>query len=273
MLFTGGDEGPDMADGSGGRREGDRNDEQDEVGSGGGDATGSARVAPAFETKLHAEGVTFGADDAALLRAVDEAGSLNAAADGLGRSYSRAHKRLSRLEGGFGSLVASQRGGTGGGGSALTDGARALLARFKRLRSGLTGVAEVAETVLPGEVVDRSGEIATIETAAGRLRALASPDATAVFVTIRADTVTLQDADAAPAAAETSARNRFHGTVRGVGRGEAVVTVTVDVGADRPLVALVTGRSSDMLDLEPGAAVVASFKTTATRATPRNTRG
>jgi len=228
-------------------------------------------VALAFEAELHADGVTFGADDAALLRAIDDAGSLNAAAEALGRSYSRAHKRLSRLEGAFGSLVASQRGGTGGGGSALTERGRALLARFERLRSGLTGVAEVAETVLPGEVVDRSGEIATVKTAAGRLRALAAPDAAAVFVTIRADTVTLQDAAAAPPAAETSARNRFRGTVRTVERGESVVTVTVDVGADPPLVSLVTARSSDLLGL--GMAVVASFKTTATRATPRDPRG
>jgi molybdate transport system regulatory protein len=237
--------------------------------SGDAGAADSAPVAPAFETELHAEGVTFGADDAALLRAIDNAGSLNAAANDLGRSYSRAHKRLSQLEAAFGSLVASQRGGTGGGGSTLTERARALLARFERLRSGLTGVAEVAETVLPGEVVDRTGEIATVETGAGRLRALAPPDATSVFVTIRADTVTLQDADGAPPAAETSARNRFRGTVRTVERGESVATVTVDIGADPPLVALVTARSSDLLGLEPGIAVVASFKTTTTRATPR----
>ena len=234
--------------------------------------TDSSSVAPAFDTKLYADGITFEGEDATLLRAIDDAGSLNAAVETLGRSYSRAHKRLSRLEEAFGSLVVSQRGGTDGGGSALTDRGRALLARFERLRSGLSGVTEVAETVLPGEVIARTGEIATVETAAGRLRALAPPDAPAVFVTIRADTVTLQDADAAPPAAETSARNRFHGTVRGVEHGESVVTVTVDIGADRPLVALITDRSSDMLDLEPGAAVVTSFKTTATRATLRNPR-
>lgn len=232
-------------------------------------ARGGESIAPAFDTKLHADGVTFEGDDAALLRAIDDAGSLNAAAETLGRSYSRAHKRLARLEEAFGSLVASRRGGTGGGGSALTDRGRALLVRFERLRSGLSGVAEVEETVLPGEVIERTGEIATVETAAGRLRALVPPDGTAVFVTIRADTVTLQEAGAAPPAAETSARNRFRGTVRDVERGESVVTVRADVGADRPLVALITARSSDMLDLRPGATVVASFKTTATRATLR----
>jgi len=252
-------------DGNAGGESG-RDDDPGDPSSGGGAASG---VSPAFDTKLHADSVSFEGDDAALLRAVDEAGSLNAAADALGRSYSRAHKRLARLEGAFGPLTESRRGGAGGGGSALTDRGWALLVRFERLRSGLTGVAEAEETVLAGEVVDRTGEIAAVETAAGRLRALAPPDATAVFVTVRADTVTLQDAEAAPPAAETSARNRFEGVVRGVERGESVVTAAVDVGADRPFVALVTARSSDMLDLQPGTAVVATFKTTATRATPR----
>jgi molybdate transport system regulatory protein len=247
----------------------DRSRDSEPAGTGDGDGGNGEPIAPAFDTKLHAEGVTFEREDATLLRTIDDAGSLNAAADALGRSYSRAHKRLARLEEAFGSLVESHRGGTGGGGSALTDRGRALLVRFERLRSGLSGVAEVEETVLPGEVIERTGEIATVETGAGRLRALAPTDATGVFVTIRADTVTLQDADAAPPAAETSARNRFTGTVRGVERGASVVTATVEVGADRPLVALITGRSSEMLGLRQGAAVVASFKTTATRATPR----
>jgi len=234
-------------------------------------ATGgkAGEPSPAFDAKLHAGDVTFGDDDAALLRAIDEAGSLNAAADTLGRSFSRTHKRLSSLEGAFGGLVESRRGGAGGGGSALTDRGRRLLARFERVRAELSGVAEVAETVLDGRVVDHDGELATVETAAGRLRALAPAGASAVHVTIRADTVTLHDAEAAPPPTETSARNRFEGTVVDVSDGESIRTVTLDVGTDRRLVALVTSHSSRELDLRPGTRVLASFKTTATRATPR----
>jgi molybdate transport system regulatory protein len=224
--------------------------------------------ASAFEARLRADGITFDDRDADLLRAVAEEGSLNAAAESLGRSYSRAHQRLGELEGVFGPLVERTRGGAGGGGSTLTDGARALLARYDRLRAEFTGVAEAAETVVEGEVVDRTGELAVLETALGRIRALTPPDAGAVQVTLRADAVTLHAPEDAPPAGGTSARNRLEGTVVAVDAGEAVATVTVDVGAVT-LPALVTVESVDRLGLAPGTEVVATFKATATRAVPR----
>jgi len=223
---------------------------------------------PTFEARLHAGGVGFGDRDAALLRAVAEEGSLNAAASSLERSYSRAHQRLVDLEEVFGPLVERTRGGAGGGGSTLTDGARALLARYDRLRTEFTGVAEAAETVIEGRVVERTGELATVETGVGRVRALTPPDAEAVQVTLRADAVTLHAPEDAPPAGGTSARNRLDGVVRTVDAGEAVATVTVDVG-DVALVALVTVESVDRLGLAPGDPVVATFKATATRAVPR----
>lgn len=231
------------------------------------------RASPEFDAKLHGDGVAFDADDAGLLRAVAAAGSLNAAASELGRSYSRAHKRLTTLESAFGPLVESQRGGDGGGGSTLTDRADQLLAQFERLRTAFAGIASVEETVLAGRVVARDGEVATIETAAGRLRALAPQEASAVSVTVRADTVTLYDAAGAPDARATSARNRFEGTVTDVTAGESIRTVSVDVGWETDLVALLTAESSWELGLGPGEQVLASFKTTATRATPREQRG
>jgi len=222
-----------------------------------------------FDAHLRADGVTFDADDAALLEAVAEAGSLNRAAGSLGRSYSRAHARLTDLEAAFGPLVERQRGGPSGGGSELTDRAADLLARFERLRAEFTGTAEAEETVLAGRVVDRDGELATVETPAGRVRALAgaTDEGAAVQVTVRADAVTLHASADAPPASATSARNRFEGTVAAVDRGESVARVLVDVGAANPLAALVTATSVEKLDLEGGAPVVASFKATATRAT------
>ena len=226
-----------------------------------------------FEAHLRADGVRFDATDAELLRTIAAEGSLNRAADVLGRSYSRAHQRLTELEEALGPLVARQRGGSGGGGSELTEEARDLLARFDRLRAEFTGTAEVEETVLSGRVVARDGELATIETDAGRLRALApggTDDAEAedVQVAIRADVVTLHDPDDAPAEVATSARNRFEGRVLSVGHAEAVARVLVDVGAAVELVAIVTDSSVEKLGLEAGRSVVASFKATATRASP-----
>jgi molybdate transport system regulatory protein len=222
-----------------------------------------------FDATLRTDDVAFDERDAELLRAVDAAGSLNAAASELGRSYSRAHDRLTDLEGAFGSLVERQRGGSGGGGSDLTARARELLAAFDRLRAGYSAIAETTETVFAGDVVDREGELGTVETAAGTVRALVPPETNSVEVVLRADAVTLHAPADAPAGSETSARNRFSGEVVAVDRGESVCRVSVDVGADMPLVALVTEESRERLELESGRDVVASFKATATRTTPR----
>ncbi|WP_435359605.1 TOBE domain-containing protein [Haloarchaeobius sp. DFWS5] len=219
-----------------------------------------------FEAGLRVDGLTFGPHDAALLRAIDDAGSLNRAASDLGRSYARSLDRLQSLEGAFGSLVERQRGGAGGGGSRLTSRARDLLARFDRLRTEFAGVATAAETVLDGEIVARDGELGTVETAIGPVRALVPPTGTAIQVWLRADAVTLHAPDDAPAAGGTSARNRFDGTVVSMDVGESVATVTVDVGADTTLSALVTMDSVERLDLAAGTAVVATAKATSTRA-------
>ena len=220
-----------------------------------------------FAARLRADGMSFEARDAELLRAVDEHRSLNAAADALGRSFSRAHARITALEAEFGPLVERQRGGVGGGGSELTDAARDLLARFKRLRTAYAGTAAVEETVLDGQVTERDGEMATVETAAGTVRALAPEAAERVAVTLRADAITLHAPDDPPKTGEMSARNRFQGEAVDLVPGETIVRVGVDVGPAEPLVVLVTHDAIGALDLAVGDPVVASFKATATRAT------
>ncbi|MFB6266177.1 MAG: TOBE domain-containing protein [Halodesulfurarchaeum sp.] len=222
-----------------------------------------------FAAKLRADGMEFTDRDADLLRAVDEMGSIYNAADELGRSYSRAHQRVTALEEAFGALVERRRGGSDGGGSTLTDDARELLATFERLQTGFSSVAETSEAVLEGIVLDRTGELGVVETAAGQVRAIVPPDGEFVQVTLRADAVTLHDPEDAPADRTTSARNRFEGRVSGVEIGEAISLVTLDVGADSSLFALVTNDSKQTLGLEPGTEVIASFKATATRATSR----
>lgn len=220
-----------------------------------------------FEAHLTVEGTTVDRRDAALLRAIGETGSLNAAAESLGRSYSRAHGRVTDLEAELGPLVERERGGSGGGGSRLTDGARALLARFDRLDAALDGTATTERLVLDGTVVERAGDVVTVDTAAGRVRALALTDDERVQVSFRADAVTLHAPDGAPEAVATSARNRFEGVVTDVDEAAATAHVTVDVGVEAPLVVRVTSESRERLSLRPGRRVVATFKATATRAT------
>jgi len=224
-----------------------------------------------FDAYIGSDGVTIDARDVGLLRAIDEEGSLNAAAEVLGRSFSHAQRRVVELEDAFGTLVERQRGGAGGGGSTLTDRARELLASFERLQTGFAGVAEVAETVLGGTVVDRDGELVTVDTDAGSVRALVPEDAAAgaaVELSLRADAVTLTAPDDTPVPESTSARNRFAGTVTAVETGETVARVAVDIGAPTPVLALVTGDSREKLGIEPGREVVVSFKATATRGVP-----
>jgi molybdate transport system regulatory protein len=225
----------------------------------------------AFDAGIEREGVTLDARDVELLDAIDDHGSINAAATDLGRSYSRAQQRVVALEEAFGDLVERERGGAGGGGSRLTDRARELRSRYERLRAEFGGVADTAETALQGRVVERDGELAVVETDAGRLRALvptaAGVDAD-VRLTLRADAVTLHSPPEAPADDRTSARNSLRGTVLGVDAGEAVALVTVDVGGDTDLSALVTHASVETLHLHRGTPVVASFKATATRGVP-----
>lgn len=223
---------------------------------------------PGFEAHLRIDGVEFTGDDAALLRAIDDGGSLNAAASALDRSYSRAHERITRLEDAVGPLVRRERGGEGGGGSELTGNARDLLARFVRLQAALSGTAATEEIVLEGRILGRDGELAEVDTPAGRVRALLFEDGDRVQVTVRADAITLHTPATAPPDAGTSARNRFDGTVTAIERNEAIARVAVDIGAPGPVTALVTIDSLERLGLEPGGRVIASFKATATRATP-----
>lgn len=224
-----------------------------------------------FDAFLTSGELAFGARDAALLRAIDAEGSLNAAASSLGRSYSRAHGRIATLEAEFGPLVERTRGGSGGGGSSLTTDAWDLLARYDRLQAAVSGTISAEEIVFSGEVIERNGELAVCDTDAGPLRALAPPDTERVQIAVRADAITLHAPTEAPPEAGTSARNRFEGRIEAIDRGTAIgrVLVTIDEAETPSLVAVVTTESLDRLGLSVGDPVVATWKATATRATRR----
>lgn len=217
----------------------------------------------------------FDARDAALLRAVHEAGSVAGAAAELGRSRARALSRIEALEAAFGTLVERQRGGAGGGGSRLTPAGRDLLDRYDRLQTVVAATATVPETVLDGTVASVDGELATVDTAVGMVRGLrggaGAADARdgptvgeAVQVRIGADAVTVYSTDAGVDPNATSARNRLRGTVAGIDAGETVLTVRIDAGEAR-FRALVTAESAARLDLSAGDDVAIRWKATATR--------
>lgn len=221
---------------------------------------------PSGDPYIEVDGAIVDVRDVQALRAVDESGSMSAAADELGRSYSRIQQRVSELEGTLGPLVSRERGGFGGGGSELTDRATDLIERFERLQAELSRLSHTEESVFAGTVVDREGMLGTVETAAGRVGAIVPDDGNDVRVSVRSDAVGLHDPSEAPAPTETSVRNRLEATIAEIDGEDGLVRVLADVDAERPLRALITEASLAKLDLSEGDTVVASFKATATRA-------
>jgi molybdate transport system regulatory protein len=73
-----------------------------------------------------------------LLEAIEETGSISAAASRMGVSYRRAWEKIQESEERLGiKLVETQTGGTGGGGSQLTPQATLYVKRFKEFTAGL----------------------------------------------------------------------------------------------------------------------------------------
>jgi molybdate transport system regulatory protein len=73
-----------------------------------------------------------------LLRAIDEAGSISAAAEKMKVSYHRAWEKLHEMETRLGvTLVETQTGGEHGGGARLTATAHDYVARFEQFSQGI----------------------------------------------------------------------------------------------------------------------------------------
>jgi molybdate transport system regulatory protein len=210
--------------------------------------------------------IELGKRDAALLRAIARTGSVAKAATDLGRSRARALSRIDTLEDAFGELVTRQRGGSGGGGSQLTENGTAILNRYGRLQAALTATAQVPETVLNGTITAVAGELASVDTAVGTVRGLHEglTVAEAVQVRIGADAVTIHDPDTDLKPDTTSALNRLPGTISGTIPGETVLTVCLDVD-ETTFQALVTDDSATRLGLREDTDVILSWKATATR--------
>lgn len=92
----------------------------------------------------------FGPGPADLLEQVERTGSLRAAAQEMGLSYSKAQKILHAAERGLAMpLVSTEAGGLGGGGSTITPQAQALLAWFRQARQAVQEAAQAQLDCLP----------------------------------------------------------------------------------------------------------------------------
>ncbi|SEK82683.1 molybdate transport system regulatory protein [Roseateles sp. YR242] len=96
-------------------------------------------LTPQFKLRMRAtqgEVIAIGPGKIALLEALDEAGSITAAAKALGMSYRRAWLLIDELNQSLREpAVATAAGGAQGGGSALTKSGRALVALYRRIEA------------------------------------------------------------------------------------------------------------------------------------------
>ena len=103
----------------------------------------------------HGDAVLLSDWRVALLEAVDKTGSLAAAAAQLDVPYRTAWHKVKEIEERLGvRLLRTESGGADGGGSSLTDDARDLVARFRRVTAG---IADLVERRYLAELGDRLG--------------------------------------------------------------------------------------------------------------------
>ncbi|ADD07504.1 ModE family transcription regulator (plasmid) [Natrialba magadii ATCC 43099] len=218
-----------------------------------------------YSTQLSVDGVTIDQRDIEMLDAIDQYGSMHRAADALGRSYARLQNRVVEIEEAVGTITERQRGGRGGGGTKLTQTAHEIRQQFNRHEAELGGVAHVTESVFPGTVRDRTGELATVDTEIGSILALVPQGATDVQVTVRSDAVVLTKPDETPQPDGVSLRNQFTGTVDQLEPGDVITRVTIQLQENNTIQSIITKESVDRLALEPDLPITASFKATAAR--------
>lgn len=105
--------------------------------------------------RLYFGALVFGPGKADLLEAIAAEGSISAAGRAMGMSYKRAWSLVEEMNTAFTEpLVESARGGAHGGGAALTEAGRAVLAEYRQLvarmlSEGADEVAAIAARVNP----------------------------------------------------------------------------------------------------------------------------
>lgn len=229
-----------------------------------------------------------------LLRAIADEGSISAAAKKLGISYKTAWDWLERLNNlSSKALVLRSSGGHKGGGSQLTEYGRKLIKGYDELKKQheefiqslnkqLESLDDISNFVkhsslkssarnqylgsvvdiVPGAVntelsveLSPSLRIVAIVTEHSRAEMALSPG-DEVIAMIKASSVTL----ATGTITGLSARNQFSGVITGLDRGPVNTDVTMDLGTDKTLSAIITSQSLDSLMLEQGQVISAFFK-------------
>lgn len=225
----------------------------------------------------------------ALVEAVDELGSISAAARKVGLSYKGAWDAIRALNNLFDApLVTAAPGGRSGGAALVTPRGRAALAAFRRVQLEMDAALAKLDQGFGADVFWSLGMKTSARNALrGRIDRI-TPGAVSAEVTLRlADgldivaTITAQSvedlglAEGVPAIAlikssfivlakgqglRTSARNQIAGVVASREDGAMNSEIRLDIGAGKTLTATVTLESARLLELAVGDPVTALIK-------------
>ena len=103
--------------------------------------------------------LVLGPGKADLLQGIAELGSISAAGRRMKMSYKRAWSLVEEMNAAFAQpLVGSNRGGAGGGGAALTEAGRAVLAQFRGLETMLATDGQDRIRAIMALMSDMSGD-------------------------------------------------------------------------------------------------------------------
>jgi molybdate transport system regulatory protein len=95
---------------------------------------GKQALHPSVQVRLGKEDLFFGPGKAWLMECIEETGSMQEACTKMGLSYSKAAKMMKKAEKQLGFKLLERRiGGSGGGGSKLTEEGRELLKKYREL--------------------------------------------------------------------------------------------------------------------------------------------
>jgi molybdate transport system regulatory protein len=237
----------------------------------------------------------MGRDRVRLLQAVAREGSITAGARAVGLTYKAAWDALEAMSNLFGRpLLETRTGGRRGGGAYLTPAGVQVVEAFERLESEMARVLRVIEpdlvgsgisprslvsgyfmrtsarNALRGRITDirrdeLNAEVSVAVAEGNTVHALVTNESVRelglcvgreALVLIKAPFVMIAPGHEAP---KLSARNCLCGIVKRSHTGTLNAEVTLDIGGDKTIAAMITAASAKALDLKPGSPACALF--------------
>jgi len=247
-------------------------------------------------TFANAEGSKVGEKRIKLLEAIDETGSISAAAKSVGLSYKAAWDAVNMMNNLFPApLVVANAGGKKGGGATLTPNARQVLDAFSLLQSEASKFLSLLEDTLQNPAaptlssmlwsfIMRSsarnalrGTVTQLITGGVNTEVILSVSESSEIVAVvtnrSIETLGLEIGKQAFAmikasfvilahdeGVKTSARNQIRGTIKAIETGSINDEVTLDIGDGKTLAAVITRQSTDNLEFRVGDKACALIK-------------